>query len=863
MRNIILLILLFGWFSASAQISPYLERMIKENPDKKIPVIIILQDQWKADSALNAVKKAHLGASERIRTTVKSVRAYTAKSQKGILADLQNMKNQYDFEYIKPFWAANIIALKTTPEAIYALAAHKDLMEIVYDEPGFAIYPDEKVNVPGAKPDEAEQGLVVIKAPFLWSLGYTGRGRIAMGIDTGIFPDHPAFENRFLGNYLPLSQCWFGFNNTWPFDISDHGTHTMGTTIGFKSRFNDTIGVAYNAYFIAADPIVSNLSEVRPRSELMESFQWALNPDGDENTVSDVPDAINNSWGLSNSGNDENCEMASTLVLNTVEAAGIAVIFSAGNDGPSGGTVGEPAHIARSTTNVFSVGAINGSTLAIAGFSSRGPTNCYDGPDTALHIKPEVVAPGEGVFSSTPPDNYGSMSGTSMAAPHVTGSVVLLKEAFPEVPGDEILMALYNTATDLGDPGEDNIFGNGLINLEAAYNYLAATHTPVPPVTDYLDPYVMVAKRQFAGPLSSYEIPVEVYNVDSAEFNITDLSLTYNGALLTYDSIMVDSVFKKSIILTINPANLNDGLNVHKIHGTIETDALNDDTINNSFWFEIYHPAVRLMPYSETFETGEYDFINTTAFAENPDKFITWKVDTIDGFANNAKAAKMLFVKYKQMDGERDILHFPPVDISSADGPNFSFKYCYAKRAFSIYKDTLMVLAKYGENYQEQDTLYLNYGQDMATMDYNYNTFNFVPTAHYQWKDTTISIAHLQSHGQIKLEFVAINDNGNNLYVDNIAIHEGENLLGGVQIAEHKASVHIYPNPARSYVFVKAEGQRGVVSLVNLNGQVISTHQIDQTNEVLSISLENVPKGVYFVRFAGQRSSTTKKLIKY
>jgi subtilisin family serine protease len=92
----------------------------------------------------------------------------------------------------------------------------------------------------------------------VWSLGYTGKGRIALGIDTGIFPDHPAFENRFLGNYKPLSQCWYGFNNTWPFDISDHGTHTMGTTIGFKSRFNDTIGVAFNAYFIAADPIVSN-----------------------------------------------------------------------------------------------------------------------------------------------------------------------------------------------------------------------------------------------------------------------------------------------------------------------------------------------------------------------------------------------------------------------------------------------------------------------------------------------------------------------------------------------------------------------------------------------------------------------------
>jgi hypothetical protein len=563
------------------------------------------------------------------------------------------------------------------------------------------------------------------------------------------------------------------------------------------------------------------------------------------------------------SGNDENCEMAATLVLNTVEAAGIAVIFSAGNDGPSGGTIGEPAHIARSTTNVFSVGAVNGSTLGIADFSSRGPTNCYDGPDTALHIKPEVVAPGEGVYSSIPPNLYGSMSGTSMAAPHVTGAVVLLKEAFPEVPGDEILMALYNTATDLGEPGEDNVFGNGLINLEAAYNYLAATYTPVPPVADYVDPYVMVAKKQFAGPLSSYEILVEIFNVDSVNFNVTGLTLSYNGSDLPYDSILVDSGFIKKVLLTIDQSDLDDGMAVHKIFGNIETDALNDDTINNSFWFEIYNPAVKSIPFVETFETGEYDFINTTAFSENPDKFITWQVDTIGGYANNLKAAKMLFVKYRQMDGEKDILHFPPVDISAAEGPNFSFQYCYAKRAFSIYKDSLIVLARYGENYQEKDTLYLNFGQDMATMDENYNTFNFVPTAHYQWKDTTISLAHLQSQGQIKLEFVAINDNGNNLYIDNVAIHEGENPLGGNQFVDNNYDVRIYPNPARSFVFVKADEQIGLVTLVNLNGQIISTHKLNDRNEILTISLDNIPKGVYFVRFAGEKSSITKKLIKY
>jgi subtilisin family serine protease len=862
MKNTLLLIVLLGWLSASAQISPYLERIIKEKPGDKIPVILILDQQWKADSAMKAMKVAKLNASERIRTTVKSIKAFTRQNQKGVLADLQNMKNQFEFDYVKPFWAANIIAIKTTPEAIYALAGHKDLMEIVYDEPGYAIYPDEKVESTQIK-EGAEQGLIAINAPFLWSLGYTGKGRIAMGVDTGVFPDHPAFENRFLGNYRPLSQCWYGFNNTWPFDISDHGTHTMGTTIGFESRYNDTIGVAFDAYFIAADPIVSNLSEVRPRSELMESFQWALDPDGDENTVSDVPDAINNSWGLSNSGNPDHCEMAVTLVLNTVEAAGIAVIFSAGNDGPGAGTVGEPAHIARSTTNVFSVGAISGGSLVITDFSSRGPTNCYNGPDTSLHIKPEVVAPGQGVYSALPYGNYGNMSGTSMAAPHVTGAVVLLKEPFPEVPGDEILMALYNTATDLGDVGEDNVYGNGLINLEAAYNYLAASHTPVPPITDFVDPYVILNQRQYLGPKSGYDVTLEVFTTDSIDFNIENLNLYYEGDPLAYDTTMIDSAFKKVITITLDPVNFNSENFTHSIKGVIETDALNDDTINNQFWFEVYHPALQQMPYAETFENGNYDFINTSVFSENPDKFITWKVDTIDGFLNNTKAAKMLFVKYNRMERERDIMHFPPVDISLADAPNFSFQYSHAKRAFSIYKDSLMVLARYGTNYEERDTLFLDFGQTLATMDENYNTFNFVPIHSYQWRDTTISLSHLQSYGQVKIEFVAINDNGNNLWVDNVSVHEGEYTLGDFTSFEHEVSVRIYPNPARSHVFIKSNGQKGTVSIFNYGGQLVSEYSMSEGKDVLTVSLDDIPRGVYLVKFSGEKTSTTKKLIKY
>jgi subtilisin family serine protease len=120
----------------------------------------------------------------------------------------------------------------------------------------------------------------------------------------------------------------------------------------------------------------------------------------------------------------------------------------------------------------FAVGNVNANvaSLPIASGSSRGPTVCSG--TGSLKIKPEVSAPGTNVRSSVFNGNYTEYSGTSMAAPHVAGAIMILKEAFPELSGEDIMLALYFSAIDLGDEGEDNDYGMGIINLPAAYQYL-------------------------------------------------------------------------------------------------------------------------------------------------------------------------------------------------------------------------------------------------------------------------------------------------------------------------------------------------------------------------------------------------------
>ncbi len=135
------------------------------------------------------------------------------------------------------------------------------------------------------------------------------------------------------------------------------------------------------------------------------------------------------------------------VVIDNCEAAGSVVIFSAGNEGTAG--LRRPADRGTTPYNCFSVGAVDGrnANLPIADFSSRGPSNC--GPNGETVIKPEVVAPGVQVRSSVPGGGYESWDGTSMASPHITGAVGVMRQVNPNLDAETIKTILINTSHDL------------------------------------------------------------------------------------------------------------------------------------------------------------------------------------------------------------------------------------------------------------------------------------------------------------------------------------------------------------------------------------------------------------------------------
>lgn len=352
-------------------------------------------------------------------------------------------------ENIVNLWAINSYALKVKPSIIEKIKKLPQVESVRYDQT--LQLPDYQEVTQTA----AETNLNLINAPAMWQLGYTGHNIVIAIMDSGVDIHHPDIAGSWLGG----SSSWFDpYNHTSvPYDFDGHGTQVAGILTGSSG-----IGGSPDSKWICAK--IFNDSGQAPYSKIHECFQFLLDPDLDPNT-DDSPDIVNNSWGLLNSVNQCITEFYEDIEL--LKALDIIVIFSAGNDGPSQFTSISPANY----DNVLSVGAVNNNKI-IANFSSRGPSACTQ------NIFPSIVAPGVNIKTSdltgggTFPQSYAYVAGTSFAAPHVSAACALLKNAFPDSNATIIEDALLYSAQDLGVLDADYSYGNGFIDVIAAYQFL-------------------------------------------------------------------------------------------------------------------------------------------------------------------------------------------------------------------------------------------------------------------------------------------------------------------------------------------------------------------------------------------------------
>ena len=444
--------------------------------DEWVRVLVVMRDQ--VDT--RAMESISPYRSVRHEVIVSALQNTARQTQTDLLRSLSDGMQLNTVKRYRSVWITNLVAVEARPDVITEIAAREDVEMVYLDYPVEMIEPlssTPAVSQPGA----AESGLREINANELWDLGITGDGVIVMNIDTGVDGSHPSFAARWRGLEAGVDWSWAWFNpdmpnQQFPTDYGYHGTHTMGTLTGMNPATDDTIGVAVDAQWIAAAWNYSNIPKFV--SDVIMEFNWGADPDGDPQTTDDVPAVISNSWGIGVLFGQPPCDASFWAAIDNAEAAGAAVVFAAGNEGPGAMSLRAPADRNTTPTNCFAVGALNPGSLTIASFSSRGPSAC---PGTVQEkIKPEVCARGVTVRSAYPGGSYTNLDGTSMACPHVAGGLALLRDAFPNATVAELKTALMETAVDLGTGGEDNTYGWGRIDLLAAYESLVGAGGGIP-----------------------------------------------------------------------------------------------------------------------------------------------------------------------------------------------------------------------------------------------------------------------------------------------------------------------------------------------------------------------------------------------
>jgi len=420
----------------------------------------------------------------------------------------------------RPYWIANMIWVRGDLRLVEEIAAREDVFH-VYANPAVRLRgPVDSSPASSAPntPDAVEWGVAKVHAPQVWALGFTGQGIVVGGEDTGYDWTHAAIKNQYRGwngSSADHNYQWHdsihsgggscGADSPEPCDDSGHGTHTMGTMVGDDGGSNK-IGVAPGARWIGCRNM--NVGAGTPES-YSECFQWFIAPTDLANLNPDpskAPDVINNSWGCPPNEGCTDVTILQTVVENT-RAAGIEVVVSAGNAGSACSTVQDPPAIYDAS---FSVGATDSSDN-IASFSSRGPV-IVDGSNRA---KPDISAPGVNVRSSLPGGGYGSLSGTSMAGPHVVGVVALVLSANAALVGnpDAIEPVLTSTAVPRtsgencgGVPGDqipNNTYGWGRVDALSAFNAdlaLAQSDSPDPALVGIPVTYTLTVSNLGAGP---------------------------------------------------------------------------------------------------------------------------------------------------------------------------------------------------------------------------------------------------------------------------------------------------------------------------------------------------------------------------
>lgn len=494
------------------KITPGLAELLENaSSEQLIPVSIVLTDQMTGDRLRQQVAGVR-DSRERRRLVTRALKQHAANSQRHLRELFEPLQAVGRARRLTYLWIGNVIGGELRPEEIRRIAQASEVQRINWDPPrdirlsqslaptsnasGFGEHagsvPWERSSrgLPALQTaesgvDEVVCGVQKIQAPRVWNeLGITGTGVVVALLDDGLCWTHPDIAQQIWvnpgedrnGNGVVMDAADVngidddgnGFiddligwdmvgNDRTPADDggAGHGAHCGGIVAG-DGTSGSQAGVAHNAKLMIVRAISADGTEM----DVWTSMQYAADNGADVASMS---------IGFLPVTNPDRAQWR--VVTDNLIDAGTIVVIGAGNEGAGAEpfNLRTPGDVPRAIT----VGATDCADN-IAGFSSRGPTTWadvieyQDYPYPPGLIKPDVVAPGDNIKSHNACAGYRLESGTSMATPHVAGTVALMKSANPGLTHDEVKEILQATAVDLGTAGKDNVFGAGRVDAYQA-----------------------------------------------------------------------------------------------------------------------------------------------------------------------------------------------------------------------------------------------------------------------------------------------------------------------------------------------------------------------------------------------------------
>lgn len=308
-----------------------------------------------------------------------------------------------------------------------------------------SVVPDREVRaLESMSPRPADEPVDARPGVNAGSLGVSGEGVVVSVIDTGVDYMHPALGGGFGHGFKVVGGYDFVNRDDDPMDDEGHGTHVAGTV---AANAPGLLGVAPGATILAYKVLSStgNGSD----SDVIAAIERSLDPNQDGD-LSDRADVINLSLGRPGDAEDP-----VSRAVDAAVAAGTVVVVAGGNSGGTA-TIGSPG----TAPHAITVAAID-SEMAVTSFSSRGPS------PRLLGFKPDVAAPGYAIPSTRMGGGILSLSGTSMASPHVAGVAALLVELHPEWDPATVKSAIVSSAAAVAD--KPFARGAGRVDARAAH----------------------------------------------------------------------------------------------------------------------------------------------------------------------------------------------------------------------------------------------------------------------------------------------------------------------------------------------------------------------------------------------------------